>query len=938
MGAVYAADDPSLGRRVALKVLEGEVVATGERRARFFREARGAAAATHENIAAVYEVGEVDGRVFLAMELVEGPTLRDVLARHPGGLPIAEVLRVGRALTRGLAKAHQAGVIHRDLKPENVILGEEERVKILDFGIAKLRGEPTGGGDEPFATQEGRILGTPHYMSPEQAAGRAIDERSDLFSLGVLLFEMATGRQPFDGETAMLVLVAVARDEPPLPSSLRADIPVELEGLIARCLSKDPALRPASARDVGEELRRCVEGHSLAPVSSGGVRGPKGAAEAIGTAPTLLDLAPTLDAGGGPTPTLGSAQRPRSKRMGRLAAGAFLALAVAGIWAVLKLPSRGLPASTAAGDAASATASTGAATTTTTATVTAAPPAPGLRFRRLTSNAADMQIGVPSIAADRQSFVYLMGERLYRQSFTGGIREPVKIPGVPVVSEVACLPGGALLVTGRDPQGKPGLWRVGDPGVPPARIRDEAVPALHPSPDGSLLFREMPTGLFLESLDGREQRLIRPSPPSPDAVVSSMDWSPDGSAIALIWTAGAGNKESTALEIVKADGSGAVTLLKDERLFLLGGAASVTWLDGKRLAIAFAHTSEEESGTGLYVQALGPGYRLEGEATRVHDFPGVSITAAGYDAAARRLVFLTTGFQQDVFVTPLLDDGRRAGKAERLTLDDRNDRPTGWLPDGRVLFMSDRSGNWDAFAQRLGSEPDALLSSPTWETWPTSVDDGAILAFRLDPTSREGKCPVVRREASGAVRALFEARCETSFPTVGRPPPVSTTMACFHRTPQRCLLREPSEGHVILTPFDARTGARIGAPIDTGVLVSVGTQWAISPDDREIAVGGNGPSFTIVSLAGGAPTVIDTGLGHAQYPAWTPSGAALILAGMEFQHQNYALVRADRSGRVDLLVASDNAWISQPHVSPDGKTLAYGVGAYDADVGCLEGL
>ena len=197
MGVVYRARDSRLARDVALKVLPASVAADSERRARLLREARSAAAVNHSNIAAVYDVGESEGRVYLAMELVEGATLRERLAR--GALPAPEATRIARAIAAGLARAHERGIVHRDLKPENVMLGREGAVKILDFGLAKLH-EPdsTDSALERQETQtlEGRVMGTPGYMSPEQASGRAVDARTDVYALGVVLQEMLTGGLP----------------------------------------------------------------------------------------------------------------------------------------------------------------------------------------------------------------------------------------------------------------------------------------------------------------------------------------------------------------------------------------------------------------------------------------------------------------------------------------------------------------------------------------------------------------------------------------------------------------------------------------------------------------------------------------------------------------------------------------------------------------------
>jgi serine/threonine-protein kinase len=239
MGVVYRAVDEKLGREVALKVLPGAFERDEERRRRFLREARAAAAVTHPNLITVHEIDEAEGRIFIAMELVPGESLRDSLAR--GAPSVTEALRRFREICRGVAKAHERGIVHRDLKPDNVMLTADGGVKVLDFGLAKQRAADLEHADTQ--TDEGRIVGTPDYMSPEQAAGRAVDARADVFSLGVILYELCAGRRPFRGSSAMEVLVSVARDPPPpLPT-----ISGELQALIGRCLEKDPAKRFADA-------------------------------------------------------------------------------------------------------------------------------------------------------------------------------------------------------------------------------------------------------------------------------------------------------------------------------------------------------------------------------------------------------------------------------------------------------------------------------------------------------------------------------------------------------------------------------------------------------------------------------------------------------------------------------------------------------------------
>jgi WD40 repeat protein len=250
MGVVLEGEDPQLHRPVALKVMLPAIAANPSSRQRFLREARAAAAIEHDNIVAIYHVGEDRGVPFLAMPLLKGESLEDRLRREKR-LPPADVLRVGREVARGLAAAHERGLVHRDIKPGNIWLeAPRGRVKILDFGLARS----TGGGDGHL-TQQGAIVGTPAYMAPEQASSSGVDARADLFSLGCVLYHAATGEPPFRGADLISTLMAVATSDPIPPRVVAPDIPPALSDLILRLLAKEPAARPATARAVAGQLR-----------------------------------------------------------------------------------------------------------------------------------------------------------------------------------------------------------------------------------------------------------------------------------------------------------------------------------------------------------------------------------------------------------------------------------------------------------------------------------------------------------------------------------------------------------------------------------------------------------------------------------------------------------------------------------------------------------
>jgi eukaryotic-like serine/threonine-protein kinase len=260
MGEVYAAEDTKLQRRVALKLLPPEVAADPERLQRFQREARAIAALNHPNVVTIYSVEETGGVQFLTMELVEGKTLGDLIPE--GGLPLDELLRLGLPLVDAVAAAHRQGIVHRDLKPANVMLASDGRLKVLDFGLAKLK---PGVADSAASTTTHlameslttphAIVGTAAYMSPEQAEGRPVDQRSDIFSLGVLLYEMACGRRPFGGDTVFSVISSIIKDTPPRLSDVNRHVPPTLDRIVTKALAKDPAERYQSAVELGNALQ-----------------------------------------------------------------------------------------------------------------------------------------------------------------------------------------------------------------------------------------------------------------------------------------------------------------------------------------------------------------------------------------------------------------------------------------------------------------------------------------------------------------------------------------------------------------------------------------------------------------------------------------------------------------------------------------------------------
>jgi len=258
MGVVYRARDTKLERRVALKALPPELMRDEQRRRRFVQEARAASAVTHPAIAQIYEIAEDDEVTFIVMEYVDGATLRTLVAR--GELDVPSAIEIGIQVADALAVAHEAGIVHRDIKSDNIMVTKDGHPKILDFGLAKLIDLTSGESDatrmETLAmTQAGMVMGTVAYMSPEQARGLAADNRSDMFSFGVVLYEMATGKLPFQGQSALDTMHAIAFMQTTPISTLRSGLPYSLQRVVDRCLQKKAEDRYPSMREVAAELR-----------------------------------------------------------------------------------------------------------------------------------------------------------------------------------------------------------------------------------------------------------------------------------------------------------------------------------------------------------------------------------------------------------------------------------------------------------------------------------------------------------------------------------------------------------------------------------------------------------------------------------------------------------------------------------------------------------
>jgi serine/threonine protein kinase/Tol biopolymer transport system component len=899
MGVVYGAEDVRLGRRIALKVLGPQSIGAGGEAAGpnlaapdiggLQREARAAAAIAHPNVAAIYEAGEVDGIAYIAMEYVDGVTLRSRIALGP--LSVDDVVRYARQIADGLSKAHERGLVHGDLKPDNVMVDRDDRVKVLDFGLARLASGSDGHRDSgKIGLRQGdAVAGTPAYMSPEQVNGGRVDARSDVFSFGVLVYEAVTGRTPFvDREQDRSSWSFTPRA--PM-SHVRPDVPSALAAIVERCLALDPARRYPG----GAELARAL---------------------------AVFD---------------GTRDRRRGRERWTILLGIAVGLAVAlvamVVWrtvrrraSVVETPQPSAPASHA----------------------------PSLR--RLTANISENPIVSAALSPDGETLAFIDRNGLSLEPIgAGATRVDLGALGVPGRAQlVTWLPDGARLavstaVAGAETQE---LWIVERHGATaPRRVARGTFTAIASSPDSARIAFAGDDTVGWVAADAPDEP-AHVLAKHPGCFIGGLAWSPAGSRIAYTRLC-FDSLAKTDLESVAVAGGAPVVALTDPHLYsnFVRVGSGVVWTQSGELVYPRAEWLPAEPGSSLWSVTIDESTGAMTSAPHsLTSWVGVGAAGLSADRRTSRIAFIRFEVQSDVYVGALSRRGRQLDEPRRLTLTDRNERPSAWSRDGRgVYFFSDATGNFDVFFQEIagGAPPRPVAQSADWETSSQVSPDGEYLLYWrfLAVTSTEGVHPEIVRlpVAGGAPVHLLTAETLAHPAGTGRPAPWEMRMRCPRVASAPCVLSEQQGSVLVFRALDPERG--LGAELHREPATMSAMLWDVSPDGTRLAIPRSYGPIVIQPLPGsgargGARIEVRVPAGcDPLTPAWSADGRGLFVnVDCDENDSPFRLYYLGLDGEASLLWKDRALDVLEAEPSPDGQHLAIAVKQSHDDVWMLDGL